>query len=287
MGQPVVHGRWVLLYINEQFRGLYNLTELVDLSYFKSYSVKNAAWEAISQETTQTVEGEWVRQEIALTGSDEDWLALQNWAASADFTDPNNVTALEARVDLENLFSALFLQAYGQTYDWSNNNWVVYRRSDAQASGPEAKWRLLIEETEGSFGSGSDGFKTDLNPLEPVFNSNEGMTRLLAKPFKDNCELKGRFEQRAREYLGVENPAGKPERELGQLSKERVKAEILKQAAGVRPFMPMEINRWAGNLSLDIFDQNIQNALIFIDQREEVILHHLDMLRSQISTDCR
>jgi hypothetical protein len=112
------------------------------------------------------------------------------------------------------------------------------------------------------------------------------MTRLLAKPFKDNCELKGRFEQRAREYLGVENPAGKPEREIGQLSKERVKTGILRQAAGEAVYT--NGNRSLGRRSeLDIFGQNIQNALQFVDQREEVILHQLDRLRSQISTDCQ
>lgn len=287
MGQPVVHGRWVLLTINGQFRGLYNLTESVDLSYFQSYSARDAAWEAISQETTRTVDGEWIRQEIVAAGTGETWQAIQNWAGSADFTDPSNVTALESRVDLENLFSAMFLQAYGQAYDWPGNNLTVYRRNDAGATDTEAKWRVLLEETEDSFGSSSDGFRTDLNTLEQIFSSNEGMTGIFATSIKDNCQLKRHFDQRVREYLGVENPFGKPESEIGQFSKERVKAEILKQAAEVRPYIPMEIERWAGDLSLDMFDQNIQNALLFVDQREAVILHHLDGLKSQTSTNCQ
>ncbi|RME78851.1 MAG: hypothetical protein D6784_01805, partial [Chloroflexi bacterium] len=38
MGQPAAHGTWVLLYLNGQFWGLYNLTERIDLDFFQSYS---------------------------------------------------------------------------------------------------------------------------------------------------------------------------------------------------------------------------------------------------------
>ena len=49
-----------------------------------------------------------------------------------------------------------------------------------------------------------------------------------------------------------------------------------------------EAARWAPDLpGLQIFDQNIQNALKFADEREEVILHHLDILRYQTFTECK
>lgn len=69
----------------------------------------------------------------------------------------------------------------------------------------------------------------------------------------------------------------------GPLSKDQVKAEILNQAAIVRPFIQMEIDRWASGLSLDLFDQNIQEALRLVDQQEEVTLPHL----AQILTNCQ
>jgi hypothetical protein len=110
----------------------------------------------------------------------------------------------------------------------------------------------------------------------------------LEKPFIGNCGFKHKFVNRAREYLGVENKFGKPETEVGQLSKERVKAEIVEQAEIVRPFIQMEAERWAPDLpGLQIFDQNIQNMLHFADVREEVILHHLDELRYQTFTECK
>ena len=65
--------------------------------------------------------------------------------------------------------------------------------------------------------------------------------------------------------------------------------EILKQAAIVRPFIQMEADRWVPGtgLGVDVFDRNIENALKFADEREEVILHHLDILRYQTFTECQ
>ena len=167
------------------------------------------------------------------------------------------------------------------------NNWIVYRRIDPGAQGNEAKWRLIMWDAEYSFGTGYLGYKTDINTLQNVYSPHDSITRMLEKPFIGSCEFKHRFVNRAREYLGVENKYNKPETEVGQLSKERVKAEITKQAEIIRPFMQAEIDRWAPFMTIEQFDQNIQNTLHFVDVREEVILNHLDNLRYQTFTECK
>jgi hypothetical protein len=182
----------------------------------------------------------------------------------------------------------MFLQAYVQNYDWPQSNWLVYRRWDPRAIGSDAQWRIMVWDAEYSFGSGSNGFKTDMNTLQRVYSPHDSITRLLEKPFIGFCGYKHKFVDRAREYLGVENKYGKPPTEVGQLSKERVKAEIMKQAEIVRPFIQMETDRWAPDLpGQQLFDQNVQNMLHFVDVREDVILHHLDELRYQTFTECK
>ena len=289
MGQPIAHGCWVLLYLNGEYWGLYNLTERIDQQYFRAYSDKDSDWDVIKKEVglTHTADNQWVDREVVVDGSYEAWQATQNWVGSADFYNPGNIGVLEWMVDLENLFSYMFLQAYVQNYDWPGNNWIIYRRSDPMATGNEAKWRMMAWDAEYSFGSGSDGFAADKNTLVRVYSPHDSITRLLEKPFIGNCELKHRFVQRAREYLGVENLQHKPETEVGQLAGERVKAEILKQAAIVRPFIQMEAERWAPEMNVALFDQNIQEALHFVDTRETVILEHLDILRYQTFTQCQ
>jgi hypothetical protein len=286
MGQPIAHGRWVLLYLNGEFWGLYNLTERIDLQMLRSYSEKDSDWDVIVKESGWE-EGVWYNREAVRDGGYGSWLENQNWVGGADFTVPENIGELEWRVNMENAFSYLFLQAYVQHTDWPSANWVVYRRWDERGQAPEIQWRMMVWDAEDTFGSGEGG-RNDLNTLVRAYSPHDSITRILEKPFIGNCGFKHKFVNRAREYLGVENKYGKPPTEVGQLSKERVKAEILTQAALVRPFIQMETQRWAPDLpGLQIFDQNIVNMLNFVDVREEVILHHLDELRYQTFTECK
>jgi hypothetical protein len=286
MGQPIAHGRWVLLYLNGQFWGIYNLTERIDLQMLRSYSDKDAEWDVIVQESGWD-EGVWYNREEVRDGGYGSWLENQNWVGSADFTVPENIGELKWRVNMENVFSYMFLQAYVQHTDWPSANWVVYRRWDERGQPPEIQWRMMVWDTEDSFGSGEDN-RVDINTVVRVYSPHDSITRILEKPFIGYCGMKHEFVTRAREYLGVENKFGKPPTEVGQLSKERVKAEIMAQAEIVRPFIPLEAERWAPDLpGLQIFDQNVQNMLHFADVREEVILHHLDELRYQTFTECK
>jgi hypothetical protein len=286
MGQPIAHGRWALVYLNGDFWGLYNLTERIDLQMLRGYSDKDAEWDIIVKESGWD-EGVWYSREEVRDGGYGGWLENQNWVGGADFTVPGNIGALEWRVDLENVFSYMFLQAYVQNTDWPGANWVVYRRWDEGAVGPERQWRMMIWDAEDSFGSG-EGNRYDLNTIVRVHSPHDSITRILEKPFIGFCGMKHRFVDRAREYLGVENKYNKPETEIGQLTKERVEAEINKQADIVRPFIPMETARWAPDLpGPQIFEQNIAASLEFVEAREDIILHHLDILRYQTFTECK
>ena len=287
MGQPIAHGEWVLLYINGEFWGLYNLTERIDLQFLRSYSDPNGDWDIIVKESGWDDLGQWYSHEEVQDGDYGAWLENQDWVGNADFTNPGNLGVLDWRVDMENVFSYMFLQAYVQATDWPSANWVVYRRKDPGAVDNEAKWRMMVWDAEDTFGGGANNIK-DMNTVERVHSPHDSITRILEKPFIGSCGFKHQFVNRAREYLGVENRFGKPETEIGQLSKERVKAEIMKQAEIVRPFIQMETNRWASDLpGVAIFEQNIQEALNFVDVREGVVLHHLDVLRYQTFTTCQ
>jgi hypothetical protein len=286
MGQPVAHGEWVLLYLNGDFWGLYNLTERIDMQMLRTYSDKNANWDIVVKETGFE-DGVWYNREEMRDGDYGAWLENQNWVGSADFTNPGNIGVLEWRIDVENVFSYLFLETYVQNTDWPSANWIAYRRSDPGAVGHEGQWRMMVWDTEDSFGGGEGG-QYDLNTLVKAYSPHDSITRLLEKPFIGNCAFKHQFVDRAREYLGVENKYGKPADQVGQLSKERVEAEINKQADIVRPYIPMETARWAPDLpGPDIFEANIAAAINFVEQRQDIILHHLDILRYQTFTECK
>jgi hypothetical protein len=286
LGQPIAHGRWVLLYLNGQFWGLYNLTEYIDADFLRSYSEPEADWNILTKEGGWE-NGQWFNREVAREGGYDGWLENQNWIGSADFTKWESIGEWEWRVDKENVFSYLFLQAYVQHTDWPGANWVVYRRWDPGADNNEHQWRMMVWDAEDSFGGGEDN-RIDINTLERAYSPHDSITRILEKAFIGSCYLKNSFVQRAKEYLGVENLNNRPANEVGQLSKERVRAEVLRQADIVRPFIPLETQRWAPDLpGLDIFNSNIENTMRFIDAREEVMLEHLRILKDQTFTQCQ
>ena len=290
MGQPIAHGSWVLLYLNGHFWGLYNLTERIDDEFLQSYSDPDSMWDIIGKESGWDDHGRWFNREEAKEGNYGGWLDNQDWVGSADFTNPGNIGGLEWRVDMENVFSYMFLQAYAQhAKGWPGTNWLVYQRVDpgADINGDERKWRMIVWDAENTFGGGVHG-KMDVNAVVRVHSPHDSITRILEKPFIGFCGYKHKFVDRAREYLGVENKHGKPASEIGFLSKERVKAEIIKQAEIVRPFIQMETDRWAPDLpGVAMFEHNIADMLTFADVREDVILHHLDILRYQTFTECK
>jgi hypothetical protein len=190
---------------------------------------------------------------------------------------------------MENVFSYMFLQAYVQNYDWPGNNWIVYQRTDPGAVGVERKWRMMVWDAEYALGGGSKGFKTDINTVTKVHSPHDSITRILEKPFIHDCGLKHRFVNRSREYMGLENPQGKPADQVGHITPESVRAEVLKQAAIVRPFIQMEADRWVPGTGMgaDLWEHNIANVLAFVDVRHDVVEHHLDELRYQTFTDCK
>lgn len=286
MGQPIAHGSWVLLYLNGEFWGLYNLTERIDQQFLRSYSDKDSEWNVIAKESGWE-NGVWYNREEVKEGDYVGWEENQNWVGSADFSVPGNLGVLQNRVDIENVFSYLFLEAYVQNLDWPDSNWTIYRRMDPGAKANEGKWRMMVWDAETALGSVDNGFKYDINTLERAYSPHDSITRLLEKPFIKNCWLKVQFWQRAREYLGVENTTNRPANEVGQLSKERVEAEILKQAEIVRPFIDMEAQRWAPDMGVANFDHSVQEALNFVDARQDVILNHLDNMRNQTFTTCQ
>ena len=77
MGQPIAHGSWVLLYLNGEFWGLYNLTERIDLQFLQSYSDKDSEWDIIDK-AVSTETGEWISQEMVRDGNYGGWLDNQN-----------------------------------------------------------------------------------------------------------------------------------------------------------------------------------------------------------------
>ena len=116
MGDLAGHGRFVHLYLNGVYWGLYNAFERADAE-FAALHLGGDASDYDQMKTFELQEGNmtaWnTAQQIASGG-------LASAAAYDNF---------KQYVDVENLANYVIVNAYGGNWDWPQNNWVAIRRS--------------------------------------------------------------------------------------------------------------------------------------------------------------
>ena len=129
------HGRFVHLYVNGLYWGVYNPVERPDASFSATYQGgQREDWDGLHD--GEVIEGDlqaWdAAHEMATHGlaSNEAFQRLQG--RNADGT-PN--PAYERLVDVVNLADYMLLNYYGCTGDWDDHNWYAGRRRGGQSDG--------------------------------------------------------------------------------------------------------------------------------------------------------
>jgi len=106
MGQPSSFGRYVHLYVDGLYWGLYNLTERIEDDFFASHlGGQKEHWE--------------INEDFSRPGTR--WNQMMS-LATADLTTTANYEAVQAYVDLENLADYMVLHFYADAEDWPHHN---------------------------------------------------------------------------------------------------------------------------------------------------------------------
>ncbi len=120
MGQPAVRGRFVHVFLNGLYWGMYNLTERPDAAYMEEYfGGDKEDYDAMN--VLEPVDGDslaWYEMiEIADAGLDieENYQNIQNY------------------LDFDNFFDYILLNHWGLNTDWDFNNWYATRKREAGA----------------------------------------------------------------------------------------------------------------------------------------------------------
>jgi hypothetical protein len=126
LGQRAVHGRFVHLYVNGLYWGLYNPVERADPAFAATYyGGDEAQWDAINAgdpvgESTATTWNSMLSQIRAGMGSIEAYQKIQG--NNPDGTDN---PAYDDLLDVDNYVDYLFSNFWGGTGDWGGRNWYV------------------------------------------------------------------------------------------------------------------------------------------------------------------
>ena len=196
MGHLAAHGRYVHLYLNGRYWGLYNPTERTDEDFTSEYLGGRAEdWDII-----QGPDG----ASLLASGSLEAWNAMMA-LAGAGLAGASNYTAIQAYLDLDNFIDYMLLQLWGGNTDWlrssiepqtgeRNKNWFAARRRDASG-------RFIFFVWDAEFTLGKDhrvNRRTNVNLTDVDIANSPG--RLLQR-LRQNAEFRLRFADRAQKHF--------------------------------------------------------------------------------------
>ena len=241
--------RVIVVFINGQYWGHYNLREKIN-----KYMV--AQWEGIPLEDEDTVDAIDI---LARTGSDDyvqngsnaDWVELCAFCKTHDLNDPENLTWVTDRIDVDNLFTHAAFEIISGNSDITNVR--MYRV-------PGGKWKYILFDVEASFGSGSDTDTTPLNNyIKPVGAKyaafrHEPLNALLAVP-----EMRDRFLKRFAEVL--EKCFLWP----------NVEEHFLRMETALEPLLPRHTQRW-GSPTMTNWRKNVNATKYFARVRPRKIV---------------
>ena len=187
-GQDILYQDYVVIqvYINGEYWGHYNLREKINKYFIAQYEGVTEK-EDIDQIDILARTG---RDEFLQNGSNEDWLELCDFCKTKDLNDPDNLSYVEERLDIDSMFTHAAFQIILGNVDFTNVR--VYRV-------PGGKWRYLLFDVEACWRN------LDKTPLEyyikPVNGKVQGfrhepLNALLAVP-----EYKAKFLTRVAEVL--------------------------------------------------------------------------------------
>lgn len=158
MGQPQVHGRWVHVYLDGFYWGIYNLVERPNAAFSSSYMGGDKdEWDALNTG-------------VVRDGTRDAWALMQSVARDAGSTDPAIANAaylrlqgknpdgtpnpqMEKLLDLDNYIDYLIVNFYGGNTDWPGRNYYVARHRGLESEGFKSyAWdtEKILDHGEGS-----------------------------------------------------------------------------------------------------------------------------------------
>ena len=207
MGQVAARGRWVELYLNGAYWGLYNLTERIDDTFLATH-FDHDYWDVVRAE------------------EHEAWEAFADWITGADLrAAPQYEQALQ-QLDIENFTSFIILALWAGNVDWGGggNNWYATR----MRYGLDARWRLLVWDADGTLGV-DGGLPSTQEVIDNGANSSliPILASLLASP-----QYQAYFTAQVERHLA------------GALVTESVRGRLAALVAELRPAIAAEAARW-------------------------------------------
>lgn len=265
MGHLAAHSKFVHVYLNGLYWGIYDLTERMDNDFIASYLEGGEEDFDVIKDYAEVVDGErdgW-REMLRLAEDPQQFFLIQGQDKEGQI-----LPGIEPYLHMQNLIDYMILNFYIGNQDWDHHNWVAVRNRVK----PKHGFQFLPWDSERSFIGLND---------RVVDEHNEGRPSHLYSQFRDNIYFRRLFSERVRALL----------KEGGILSPDSVAAGWRKRSAEIRPALIAESARWGdyrrdvhpyrhGEYELytpDVHWEAEQERLFttYFPQRSEIVLRQL------------
>ncbi|MFN2135717.1 MAG: CotH kinase family protein [Candidatus Promineifilaceae bacterium] len=218
MGGYAVRGRPLLLFINGEPWGIYNIRERIDERFLQeTYGVPAAA---ISD--TPNIPS---RQTAEQRATDlVHWENLMTFIEENDLTDDANYAYLQTQMDLANFVDYYLLEMYIANTDWPHHNMHVFRPET-----PGGRWEWIVWDNDLAFD------RADRQMVEHVLTVDHPLGKrmeVMLNKLLENPDFYNLFLTRAADLLNT------------TLSAENVGAEVESSLAELAADIPLEKARW-------------------------------------------
>ncbi len=187
MGQPSARGRFVHVYLNGMYWGIYNLQERPAAPHMEQYfgGDKDTQWDVINS-------GQ------AIDGSVRAWSQLHRDARNVG--DPEQYEQIQKQVDVVNLADYMLLNFYVGNTDWDGHNWIAAARKD----GPfrffawDSEFAISLPPSNAAVGDNAERQIINVNKTnQNSANNPSGLHRLLLR----NDEYRMMFADRVQKHM--------------------------------------------------------------------------------------
>lgn len=254
--------RYVVLYINGEYWGLYNLRERIDEYYVQDHF-------GIDDNDVNLMKADyWVWENES--GKPQDWFDVYHYVEHNDLTSDTVYQEAVSHFDMDNFIDHCIWRIWGADVDWPHNN--IYTFNSEITNGP---WRQIMWDADWSFG-GLPQIHIEHNTLAWALRSeprpdlfNLDMEHLLwgtvlFRQFASNEKFRRRFISR---YADLLNTAFAPR---------NVFPVINSNADLIRPEMARNYAKWgdgAGNVNM--WEESVDYLRIFSWTRNQHCFRHV------------
>jgi len=251
--------RPVIVFLNGEYWGIYNLRERVDEYYVESYYGVNPEDIVLLSNNGEI--------NVGLPGDEQQYLDMLAFIKSNDMTNAENYAYVQTWMDIENYIDYEIAEIYSNNTNWPHVNIKYWRKKTNQFEpeapyGQDGRWRWMIYDTD--FGFGYDGGKSAvehnnlLNATRPIPNGD------LFSSLLKNPEFQTSFINRFADQL---NTSFVPTHVIDRIDQ---------MQSVLEPEIAEAIIRWRGsNGSVDQWDKDVDLLRYFAANRPGYVRQHI------------